>query len=279
VPLATALPRVEDAARDAVTVELLGPVRVTGAARPLRRAWALELIVYLSMHPEGAQSDEWATALWPEQLMAGPTRYSIASSARRGLGRGRLGEDHLPHSHGRLQLGPGVSTDWRRFEALSASVRPENWSEALGLVRGLPFRGLRHADWCVLEGHTAAIEEAISSVGRRAAQHALECGDPTAAMTLARRALRASPYDERLYRTILLAADAAGNPAGVEAAMRELVSVLDGPGAGWLAVRAPEDLEAVVHPETAALYRRLSRVPPGAFGRVGPPPGALSASR
>ena len=58
----------------------------------------------------------------------------------------------------------------------------------------------------------------------------------------------ASPYDERLYRVLMRAADAAGNPAGVDTVWRELLSVLDA------------DLELVddeLHPETIALYAAL----------------------
>jgi hypothetical protein len=60
-----------------------------------------------------------------------------------------------------------------------------------------------------------------------------------------------SAYDERLYRILLRAADAAGNPAGVESVMSELVRLV------------AEDVEPydAVHPETLELYRSLSRRP------------------
>jgi len=67
----------------------------------------------------------------------------------------------------------------------------------------------------------------------------------------ARRGLLVSPYDERLYRMLLRAADLAGNPAGVEAVMAELVRV----------VADEADPLASVHPSTLALYRSLSRRP------------------
>jgi hypothetical protein len=58
-----------------------------------------------------------------------------------------------------------------------------------------------------------------------------------------------SAYDERLYRILLRAADAVGNPAGVESVMAELVRLV------------AEDIEPydAVHPETLELYRSLSR--------------------
>jgi DNA-binding SARP family transcriptional activator len=61
--------------------------------------------------------------------------------------------------------------------------------------------------------------------------------------------LKVSPYDERLYRVLMSAADAAGNPAGVESTFSELVH---------LVADEIEPFDAV-HPETLALYRKLSR--------------------
>jgi hypothetical protein len=56
-------------------------------------------------------------------------------------------------------------------------------------------------------------------------------------------------YDERLFRILLRAPDAAGHPAGVEAAMDQLVRLV------------ADDVEPydAVHPETIELYRKLSR--------------------
>jgi len=76
----------------------------------------------------------------------------------------------------------------------------------------------------------------------------LDAGDPEQANWAARRGLAASPYDERLYRVLMRAAHAAGNPAGVDAVWNELLSVLDA------------DLELIddeLHPETVALYTTL----------------------
>jgi hypothetical protein len=63
------------------------------------------------------------------------------------------------------------------------------------------------------------------------------------------KALRVSPYDERLFRILMSAADLAGNPAGVESVMSELI---------LLVADEVEPFDAV-HPETLELYRRLSR--------------------
>jgi hypothetical protein len=241
----------EDVSRRQPTVEVLvlGHVQILGAARQFTRAWALELVVYLSVHPGGVSNEQWATALWPERAMAPASLHSTASAARRSLGTSASGDDHLPRSRGRLALGPDVRTDWDKFVDLSKSAHPEDWRDALCLVRGRPFDGLRSPDWTVLEGIVASIDAVVVDLACRYAQHCLEALDAPGAEWAARQGLRVSPYDERLYRVLMKASDAAGNPAGVEAVLAELVHLV------------ADDVEPfdAVHPETLALYRRLSR--------------------
>ncbi len=241
----------EGATPDEPTVEVrvLGQVEISGASRQFTRAWAVELIVYLATHPQGVSNEQWATALWPERAMAPASLHSTASAARRSLGTSASGDDHLPRSRGRLALGPHVRTDWDRFVELSRSTRPDDWREALRLIRGRPFDGLRSPDWVVLEGILANIEAIVVDLACRYSEHCLEVQDAPGAEWAARQALRVSPYDERLYRVLLRTSDAAGNPAGVESVMAELVHLV------------ADDVEPfdAVHPETLALYRRLSR--------------------
>jgi len=71
---------------------------------------------------------------------------------------------------------------------------------------------------------------------------------PEQANWAARHGLAASPYDERLYRVLMRAAHAAGNPAGVETLWQELLAVL-----GTDLDLVDEDL----HPDTVALYTSL----------------------
>jgi len=232
-----------------VEVSVLGPIEIHGAARSLTRAWAEELVVYLAMHPNGSSNEAWATALWPDRLMAPSSLHSTASVARRSLGQSADGHDHLPRSHGRLRLSSTVGTDWDRLVALADSDRPERWRTALALVRGRPFEGLRSSDWPILEGIAPAMESAVVDLSGRLAGASLRQGDTQGAEWAARRGLVVSPYDERLYRMLMRAADLGGNPAGVDAVMSELLTlVADG----------IEPLDAV-HPSTMDLYRQLSR--------------------
>jgi DNA-binding SARP family transcriptional activator len=72
---------------------------------------------------------------------------------------------------------------------------------------------------------------------------------------IVRRGLLASPYDERLYRSLLLALAAQGNRTGMRAAMEQLVVVTRGARAAFV------DRDAGgyddVGPETTELYREL----------------------
>lgn len=239
-----------------VEVAVLGPVEIRGIAAGFSRSSALELVVYLAMHPFGAANDTWATALWPDRVMAPATLHSTASAARRALGHGSSGFDHLPRSHGRLQLSSSVTTDWRRFSALAATDDGALWSDALKLVRGRPFDGLRSAEWTVLDGFAAEIEERVAELACRLTDEHLGAGRTSLAARAARRGLRVSPYDERLYRRLLVCADQEGHPAGVERVMAELLAQVD--GAPSRPFESAFDLDAV-HPKTATLYETLSR--------------------
>jgi DNA-binding SARP family transcriptional activator len=244
-------------------VAVLGPVRVRGALRPFGRPGALDLVAYLALHPEGADTDRWVTALWPDRVPAGPTLHSVVSVARRALGTGPDGLDHLPRSRGRLRLRPSVGTDWAALERAAADPDPRPARRALAAVRGVPLAGLARADWAVFEGMVARMEDTVARLALRLGRAALEAGDGGEAAWAVAQGLRAAPYDERLHRLALRAADAEGNPAGVEAVMDRLLALVGEPGTGR------EGLEGAVHPDTASLYRSVSR-----RGGASGPPGA-----
>jgi hypothetical protein len=108
---------------------------------------------------------------------------------------------------------------------------------------------MRSPDWVLLEGIQATIEAVVVDLACRSSEDCLASFDAAGAEWAARQGLRVSPYDERLYRVLMRCADAAGNPAGVEAIMAELVHLV------------ADDVEPfdAVHPETLALYQSLSR--------------------
>jgi DNA-binding SARP family transcriptional activator len=152
------------------------------------------------------------------------------------------------------RLSPAVSLDWDRFRALARTGQaggpdaPGLLHQALELVGGRPLDSpaSRSYEWAVV--HRTEMETVIAETAERLGLLHLDAGDPEQANWAARRGLAASPYDERLYRVLMRAAHAAGNPAGVEAFWQELLAVLD------------TDLDLVdedLHPNTVALYTSL----------------------
>ncbi len=234
-----------------IEVAVLGPVEVRGAAREFSRSRSLDLVVYLAMHPGGVERDVWVESMWPGRLTPASTVDSTVSVARRALGQSSDGSLHLPTRQGRLALGPKVSTDWERFVALT-SPRAQASPQALELVRGRLFEGLRRSEWVVCEGIGPAMESWVADVAVATSEQLLEAGDLAGSTWAARQGLAVSPYDERLYRLLMRAADAAGSRAGVVAAMEELRAVV------------ADDLEPFdgVHPATESLFRSLLGLEP-----------------
>jgi DNA-binding SARP family transcriptional activator len=231
---------------DRVYVRLLGPVDVVGAPGPFDRPKVVESLAYLTVHPEGASKTAWSTALWPDRRMSPNSLNTSLWQLRRALGADSAGGRRLPASRSRrLRLAAGVCSDLERFEALASDPSPASARQALELVRGRPFDGLGDPDWLVLEGHAARVESLVVATALRIAEAALDAGDPDRANGAARRAILASPYDERLYRVLMLAASESGNSGGVKAAMHELCRALG--------VCEP----SLLSPATLETYRRL----------------------
>jgi len=78
--------------------------------------------------------------------------------------------------------------------------------------------------------------------------HSLDHGDGGLAHWAALQGLLVSPWDERLYRLLMRAADELGNRGGVDAALRSLALALELEGDPLLGI----------HPKTSALYRSLT---------------------
>jgi len=233
-----------------VDILVLGPVQILGAPESLEgRPRLTELVVYLALHPEGSTSESFAAALWPERRVPPQTLANRLHEARRALGSTPGGLRRLQRSEGRHLLGADVGSDWSRFLQLTGpGSGPASWRQALSLVRGRPFEGLARGEWTVFQGHVSAIESAVVDVAAKLGEHLLALGDALGAEWALQRGLAAAPWDERLYRMRMEAADQLGNRGGVESVLRSLAQALDWPG----------DPLRIVHPDTAALYRRLT---------------------
>jgi len=252
---------------DAVEVAVLGPVTVRGAAEPFHRSAAVELVAYLAFHRHGVRHAEWALAVWPDRAVALPTMHSTASDARRALGRAPDGTPHLPRG-AHLRLRDSVTTDVERFDTLAASDDQYLLVEAMQLVRGPLFDGLRRSDWAVFDGTQSRIESLVVRTALRGAEELARRGCGSEAAWVVRQALRVSPYDERLYRSLLRATAAEGNRVGLRSTMEELLTLAgeaERPGAGLSGVvRGGEARLECLHPKTTALYRGLLEGSPAA---------------
>ena len=238
-----------------VEVGVLGPLRLIGLAHEPKRGKVTELIVWLALHPEGGSTDRLATALWPSGKYSEHTLRTYRWDARRSLGADQRGEALLPE-YGEPKLTDAVSTDWARFRSLATSNDRSSKRSALGLVRGRPF-GDSSWLWLTEEGLVSSIEAEVTDLACVLGAEDLEVGEPDRALEAAEQGLLVVPYDERLYRLLMKAHHAAGNPAGVRSAMHRLTSLLE------------DDVEPFesVHSETRQLFESL--VSPTGVRRAG----------
>ena len=250
-----------------VDIAVMGPVTVHGAAHPFRRSASLELVVYLAFHRRGVRHAEWPAALWPDRPVASSSVHSTASDARRALGHAADGSSHLPRGT-ILRLGAGVVTDVERFAALGRSDDPRRLVEAMRLVRGPVFAGLRRVDWAVFDGTQPAVESMIVRTAVRSAGLLVRLGRGDDAEWVVRRAMAACPFDERLYRALLLAAAVQGNRVGLRSTMDQLLTLAADVVAASPAPRRRQDhaLLQSLHPSTMALYHDLLRGLPALGG-------------
>lgn len=258
-------------------VRFLGPVDVAGGAEPLERSKSLEAVTYLVLHREGIGGDRLMEKLWPGRSPSSSTFNTTVSVARGCLGSAPDGSLYLPHvGAGPYRLSPDVGSDLGRFRSL---VRRANAVDdgheampylraALELVRGRPFEtDGRGYQWAHEEGFISEIAAEVADVAHDLAQRCLVTGDGAGARWAARQGLRASEGDEQLYRDLMQAEDLDGNRAGISSIMEELAAVA-------------EDLEPFdgLHPETVALYRRLTARPNRGTGSLARDKGTVDRS-
>jgi DNA-binding SARP family transcriptional activator len=175
------------------------------------------------------------------------SQHNVIWDARRALGEDADGNSLLVRA-GELKLSPLVTSDWARFRELATCDDRDMRVAALSLVRGKPF-GDVDWPWSTIEGLVATMEAEVCDLASAIGEQALLDGDASLAANAAEQGILASPYDERLYRLLMRASDALGNPAGIRSAMGRLAAVLE------------DDVEPLesVHPETRALYEALMR--------------------
>lgn len=142
-----------------VVVRIHGGVEVLGGIRPIDRRRSTELVVYLALHPDGANEEQIREALWPEDNPSRPAFNETVSRARRCLGLDPTDEPHVRHvKHGLYKLGPYVH--------LERTPGPRSGTSSVQLP--LPFEGCRGYEWAYAEGIAYALEVSPEAVERSA---------------------------------------------------------------------------------------------------------------
>jgi hypothetical protein len=108
----------------------------------------------------------------------------------------------------------------------------------------------RGYEWISTKGLLVTIESEVVDAAHLLAQLCIERGDIVIAHEAINAGLLVSPLNEVLIRDRMLVHDRAGNPSGVENTMRDLYEAID--------IEGPVSNDDV-HPETYALYERLTR--------------------
>ena len=215
-----------------LVLSILGPLRVEGLRKPIRRKPVMRLLMLLAINADRALSSDqlrFALATSDDQEPAENTVHNYAFHLRQALPDGLL----PANQPGGYRLGPRFELDWAIFQSLVAQAaanpldRPRLLALALGMIRGEP---LADVTWPGIEPDVRRIVTTIETVARDAAAEALGVGEARAAETAIVQGLLASPGCPGLWEDRLLAA-AAGSGYGLDRAWADAQQALAGDAA------------------------------------------------
>jgi DNA-binding SARP family transcriptional activator len=235
-----------------VDVRILGPLVISGGSEQLLPKQA-ELVLALALAaPAGLSNAALCSMLGadPDRPKPSEAVRQIITRTRRRLGPARDGQERIIHAGGgQYRLHPDVSLDWSRFRELARSGRADDLRAALALVRGEPFAGTYFwwIDIPLIETVRAEIVDAAEAL----AELELAAGSPRAAARAGMAGLAAEASAEQLWRVVMRAEHAAGNMAGVTQTWRRCLDAIEDIAPG-----------GEPHPDTVALYRRLTLATP-----------------
>jgi len=233
-------------------VNVIGRFEVAGSAEPLQPKQA-ELVLALALHsPVGLSNSALCGLLGADADHPRPpdSVRQLITRTRRRLGQAADGREYIIHlGSGIYALHDSVRLDWADFSALARRGRagraPAELRAALELVRGQPFAECYHwwIDIALIETMRAEIVDTADLL----AQVELAAGDPVASARAARLGLSAETAAEQLWRALMRAEHAAGNPDGVADAWTRCLDAIN--------EIAPD---GDPHPDTERLFRELS---------------------
>ncbi len=211
-----------------IEVRILGPVEISPVNRleEGRAALAHEMVVYLAAHPSGVHPVVLGGVLWPRGVQAVVRDATIARVVE-WLGADAEGRPHVhADESGRLRLGPEIRSDWHLFQELVRRSRDQHpeaetllLEKAVGLVRGplLSGRPTGRYAWLAADSLEYDVTASVADAAHRLCELRLARGEPMAAVAAARAGLLLAADDEGLWRDLLRAAHATGDPARLRA--------------------------------------------------------------
>ncbi|MEO3808787.1 bacterial transcriptional activator domain-containing protein [Sphaerisporangium sp. B11E5] len=210
-----------------VTIRILGPIEI-GPVPPLeegRAELACEMAVYLAAHPGGVHPVVLGGILWPRGVQA-VVRDATIARVTEWLGTDSQGRPNLrTDDTGRLRLGPEVRSDWQLFRELvrrshdDPSARAVLLEKALGLVRGplLAARPRSRYAWLAADELEYEVTAGVADAAHRLCEVRLAHNDAEGAVAAVRAGLLLAADDEGLWRDLLRAAHATGDPLKLRA--------------------------------------------------------------
>jgi hypothetical protein len=244
-----------------IEVRVVGQVDAVSVNGVIAFTKAMELVTFLLFHREIMSLERIFTALFPGEAVDTARIDALIDDANALLGRPSSGGSYVIRQTGGARVSPLVGTDLDVLLLLADNANHQSpadailtLSNALDIVRGVPFDGLRHGQirnafaWAHAEGLVDKIDAVIVDVAHRLAELCLDADDAPGALWAVNQGLLASPLNELLYCDRMLAHYAAGDRNGVIATMHDLERAVAGAHNG-----------APVTQETRALYSLLLR--------------------
>jgi two-component SAPR family response regulator len=204
--------------------------------RPIR-ATAIELLVYLAAHRDGATPEKIEEDLWPEarRRQAAPRLHTTASNLRHILAAAAgaapdQAEHYLRKHRGRYQLGTIEVDLWQLQDACTRIRDTTDPKQRLATLRHactLYTGDLAHGhDYGWITGHREQARQLALDAHRTLAAILAE-QDPAQAAKLLNQALRIDPTSESLYQQAMRAHHRPGDPDTIRDLLRQLARNLD----------------------------------------------------
>ncbi|BCY07342.1 hypothetical protein L3i22_024300 [Actinoplanes sp. L3-i22] len=229
--------RVASPAEGRARLRILGPPHIediTAEGRPLR-AKALELAVYLAVHPDGASTREIGEYLEPDARVSQADQrvHTNASNLRHVLGRAGAAETknaYVVKSAGRYRLDPATVDvdvwtlrDLMRKATIATEPRRRQLLSAACHLSSAPLAEGQDYEW--IQPHRETVRRWGTEAHLLLADDLID-GDPQAASELLDKAIGLDRYNEALYTKAMHARHALRDADGIRTLLRALTKAL-----------------------------------------------------